>query len=60
MARPEGSTIFIKSLKGLPISGISMLGQSEKVQWLEKEDGIEVTLPAFQTKGMGYALEISV
>jgi alpha-L-fucosidase len=60
MSRPEGNTVLIKSLKGLPISGISVLGETGNIQWLEKEDGIEVTLPAFQSKGMGYALEISV
>jgi alpha-L-fucosidase len=60
MTRPEGSTISIKSLKGLPISGIKVLGESGNAQWVEKTDAVEITLPSLETKGVGYALEITV
>ena len=60
MTRPEGNTVSIKSIKGLPITGIKVLGESGNVQWSEKSDTVDITLPILETKGMGYALEINV
>jgi len=58
LARPEGNTVVIKALKGLPITRIRVLGESGKVDWLETEHAVAVTLPEMKTEGMGYALVV--
>lgn len=58
LKRPEGNTVVIKSLKGLPIQGIEVLGESGIVEWSEADDGLSVTLPDFKTTTPGYALKV--
>ena len=60
LARPEGNTVSIQALKGVSILGIKVLGESGNVQWVEKEDSVEVKLPTFGNTTQGYVLEIDV
>tara|TARA_B110000908_G_scaffold171011_1_gene232332 strand:+ start:2805 stop:4313 length:1509 start_codon:yes stop_codon:yes gene_type:complete len=60
LARPEGNTVSIQSLKGLSISSIQVLGESGEVKWSETDGAVEVTLPTLETQRMGYALEITL
>ena len=60
IARPEAHSVAIRSLKGLPIASIRLLGEDGSVQWTEAEQTIDVQLPPFTTETSGYALEITV
>ncbi len=60
LKRPEGDAVVIKSLKGLPIKGISVLGESGKIEWSETNEGLSVTLPDFETTTPGYALKVQL
>jgi alpha-L-fucosidase len=40
-----GKEITINSLKGLNIRKLSMLGSDENIQWVQKDDGLVVSLP---------------
>lgn len=58
LVRPKDGAAKIESLSGLPIDSIEVLGQPGDVQWSDTGDAIELRLPAFQTDGIGYALEV--
>jgi len=58
LARPEGNTVSIKSIKGLPITGVRVLGANGKVQWTQKADAIEIKLPPVVNGTPGYVLEL--
>jgi hypothetical protein len=42
------------------VTAIRMLGQSEEVTWEEGAESVDIQLPAFETDGIGYALEVSL
>lgn len=60
LVRAEGNTVTIKSIKGLPITGMRVLGENGKVQWTHKADAVEIKLPPLENGTPGYALEISM
>jgi alpha-L-fucosidase len=60
LARPEGNTVSVKALTGLPIVGIKVLGESGNVIWSKKDDAVEVILPDMKNGGMGYALAVEI
>jgi alpha-L-fucosidase len=59
LARPASKVARIRSLSGLPIKNIRVLGESGPVTWHDTGEYIETHLPSFHDDTIGYALEIS-
>jgi alpha-L-fucosidase len=60
LARPEGHTVAVHALKGLPIAGIRVLGESGTVVWTGTDEAAVITLPELKTDGIGYALAVEL
>jgi len=58
--KPKSSSISVKSLQGLDIKSIKVLGQEGKVTWKNAADAIDIQLPKLESKSIGYALEITL
>jgi alpha-L-fucosidase len=65
MACPKDGKATIHSLgwahegAGLPIGAVALLGSSEKVQWTQTADALEVTLPAGATCNYAWTLKLT-
>jgi len=59
-AKPKSHKISVKSLQGLDIKNIRVLGQDGKVTWSEGNNAIDIQLPKLINETIGYALEISL
>ena len=60
LKRPDGNTVTVKSLKGVPIKSISVLGESGDVKWKETAEGVEITVPQLTNNTQGYALKVGL
>lgn len=41
-----GNEVLVKTLKGKPVTGVSLLGNTEPVKWVNSAEGLRITLPA--------------
>jgi alpha-L-fucosidase len=55
---PENHQITIKSLKGLKIRSIKLLGSETSTVWNYSPDGVECHIPELEKHPLGYVLEI--
>jgi len=60
LAKPESNEALVKSLKGLDIKNIRVLGHNGKVSWKNGLDAVSVQLPKLSDKTIGYALEVTL
>lgn len=60
LARPDDGRISVESLKGHGVAAIRMLGSTGDLNWQESGASVDIELPAFQTDGIGYALEVTL
>ncbi|WNC68213.1 alpha-L-fucosidase [Thalassotalea nanhaiensis] len=58
--KPEANNISVKSLKGLDIKNIKVLGQEGEVTWKNASDAVAIKLPNLVNQTIGYALEVSL
>tara|TARA_B110000046_G_C13025071_1_gene413455 strand:+ start:151 stop:1722 length:1572 start_codon:yes stop_codon:yes gene_type:complete len=58
--KPETNNISVKSLQGLDIKNIKVLGQNGKVSWSEEDNATVIQLPSLTNKTIGYTLEITL
>jgi alpha-L-fucosidase len=59
LTTPKSSSAVIKSIKGLKIKSIRLVGSGQLLNWSKTADAIHVQLPELEQNGVGYALEIS-
>tara|TARA_B110000046_G_C13025071_1_gene413457 strand:+ start:5344 stop:6912 length:1569 start_codon:yes stop_codon:yes gene_type:complete len=59
LAKSKSNKISVKSLHGLNIKNIRVLGQTGKVTWTKGADAINIQLPKLINKNIGYALEVT-
>ncbi len=61
---PQSKEVLIKSLaqstkdEASKIKSVQVLGSSDKVQWMIKESGLQVTLPSYRPVPNGYVLKV--
>ena len=60
LERPEDNQITVQALKGQAVTAIRLLGSAGEVNWKEGAEGLHIQLPAFETGGIGYVLEVSL
>jgi alpha-L-fucosidase len=60
LERPEDGKISVQSLKGQGVTAVRMVGSSQELDWQEGTESINVQLPAFETDGIGYVLEVTL
>ena len=60
LERPGNGEISVRSLKGHRVAAIRMLGSDGELNWRESAESIDIELPAFETDGIGYALEVTL
>ncbi|MGJ8561356.1 MAG: alpha-L-fucosidase [Litorimonas sp.] len=59
LARPDDGLASVKALMGIDIDMIRLLGTGQKLDWSSDADAVNITLPTFDSEGIGYALEIT-
>jgi alpha-L-fucosidase len=57
LAYPDDLRALVRSLEGLPIADVRLLGSEEPVSWEQTPDGLSVLLPT-RTSDMGYTLAV--
>jgi alpha-L-fucosidase len=60
LQRPEAGEVSVQSLKGHGVKAVRMLGSAKELSWQEGAESVDIELPAFQTDGIGYALEVTL
>ncbi|MGJ8630590.1 MAG: alpha-L-fucosidase [Glaciecola sp.] len=59
-AQPEDNQVIVKSLHGLDIKNMRILGQTGKVNFTQTQDDVAITLPNITHSQVGYVLEITL
>jgi alpha-L-fucosidase len=59
LAWPAGGKVLIKSLAGAKVTGVSLLGHTGTIAWLQTPGGLAVKLPARKPCDYAFSLKIS-
>jgi hypothetical protein len=55
---PGNDEVLVRSIKGIPVKQVRLLGSEEPILWKATDEGLRVTLPNEPVSAHGYALEI--